>query len=244
MIYELIKSINMSRDVNLEFKQLMQSCTVPFFKNLGFKKSNLNFNRTTNELVQCVSIQKSQWNHSERITFTINLGFYNEALFRISKNRVNQSKFIKVDDCFVWGRSGHLIYNHDYWYELNIESNLNVVQQQVTHDLDHHIRPLFEEIQTLSSLIDLLRLSSENRPFKLTSIIYDRIVLELEFGDFEWGSSALLNEYNEAMIPTSTSHKTVYPDGREEVRWSEPSVNSFAIEKLKRIALHYKIKLE
>lgn len=72
----------------------------------------------------------------------------------------------------------------------------------------------------------------------------DLAVLELEVGDFERGKDALINEYKEAMIPASTSHKTTYPDGRVEVRWSEPSINCFQIEKLKRIGQHYKIELE
>lgn len=70
------------------------------------------------------------------------------------------------------------------------------------------------------------------------------VFLELEVGDFERGKDALINEYKEAMIPTSTSHKTTYPDGREEVRWSEPSVNSFQIENLERLDRYYKIELE
>lgn len=234
----------MNRNVNLEFKELMQNCIAPIFKRLGFKKSNLNFNRTINELVQCVNIQKSQWNHSECISFTINLGFYNESVFRIAKNGGNQSKFIKVDECFVWGRSGHLIYNHDYWYEIDMESDLKEIQQQITNDLDYHIMPLFEELQTLNSLCNVLRVTSENRPFKLMVSIYDLSVLELEFGDFERGRTILIDEYKEAIIPKSTSHKTVYPDGREEVRWSELSVNFYAVEKLKRIARHYKIEFE
>lgn len=234
----------MDRDIDLEFKILMKNCIAPFFKNLGFKKNNSNFNRTINHVVQCFNIQKSQWNHHERISFTINLGFYNETVFRVSKDRINQSKFIKVDECFASVRTGHLIYNHDYWYEINLESDFSEIEGRITNDLHHHLMPLFEELQTLSSLCRVLRIPSENRPFKLKIDKYELSILQLEVGDFERGKDALINEYKEARIPTSTSHKTTYPDWRVEFRWSEPSINCFQIEKLKRIGQHYKIELE
>ncbi|WP_342332890.1 DUF4304 domain-containing protein [Pedobacter sp. FW305-3-2-15-E-R2A2] len=234
----------MDRDIDLEFKSLVKNCIVPFFKSLGFKKSNLNFNRTINGVVQCANVQKSQWNHHERISFTINLGFYNETVFRISKDRINDSKFIKVDECFASVRTGHLIYDHDYWYEINLESDFPEIEERVINDLNQHLLPLFEELQTLSSLCEVLRITREDRPFNLMINRNDLAVLELEFGDFQNGRDILINQYKEAIIPKSTSHKTIYPDGREEVRWSEPRVNSFQIENLERIAQQYKIELE
>ena len=49
--------------------------------------------------------------------------------------------------------------------------------------------------------------------------------------------------YEKALIPKSVKSSTIYPDGREDVRWSEPQINEFAIEKYKRIKKNYQIDL-
>lgn len=233
----------MERDLAIEFQTIIKTIIAPLLKESGFKKNNLNFNRTINELVQSINIQRSQYNHVERVLFTVNFGFYNSLLFQISRDKNQEPKFVTSDNCFAWGRSGHLIYNHDHWYELNLAKDYDEVSHQIEIDLKKHIIPLFNKLHTLDSLIELLRIDSKNRPFHLTANIDDISVLELEYGDFEKGTQIIREVHNKAIVPTSTKHTTIYPDGKQEVRWSEPSINSYHIEKLERIAKKYKIDL-
>lgn len=233
----------MQRILADEFQTLVKTIITPLLKELGFKKKNLNFNRTINDLIQSVNIQKSQYNHNECCLFTINLGFYNCRIFQLSKNVSEEPKFITSEKCFVWTRSGQLIYNHDYWYELNQNKTYLDVSQQVENDFKNHLIPMFLRLQSLSPLLKLLRMESETRPFSLVAASDDICLAELEFGDWERGRNSLQENYNKAMIPKSTQHTTVYPDGRREVKWSEPSVNDFHISKLIRIAKNYKIAL-
>lgn len=233
----------MERELSNEFQEIIKTIVAPNLKAVGFKKNKLNFNRTFDRLVQSINVQRSQYNHADRFIFTINLGFYNGQIFKISRNRTDEPKFVTTDNCFVWGRSGHLIYNKDYWYELTLDVDFKNVSLQVENDLKIHIIPLYDQLQTLNSILELLRTDFKNRPYHLIASIDDVSVLELEFGDFQRGKEILVNIYKQAIIPKSAKHTTVYPDGREEVSWSEPGVNQFHIEKLLRIAQKYKIEL-
>jgi len=233
----------MNRDLFAEFKVLVTNTLAPTFKGIGFKKSNLNFSRTVNDIVQCVNVQRSQWNHTDRVLFTLNLGLYNDELFRKLKCKTESPKFIREVNCFAWVRSGHLIYKHDYWYELSSDVSYEQLRTQLENDINGHIIPLFNELNSLNSLIELFRIDFYSRKFPLIADIDDVAVMELGFGDYERGKKIIVDMHEEALIPKSVKSATIYPDGREEVRWSEPQVNEFAIEKYKRIAKTYSIDL-
>lgn len=233
----------MHRDLDIEFKELEKSIISPRLKLLGFKKSNLNYNRKLDKLIHCIKIQKSQWNHSELISFTVNYGFFNDIIYKISRNKQDTPKFINDIDCFAWGRTGHLIYGNDYWYELSLEKEFNLLVEQISKDFNGKLIPLIDQFKSIESMTDLMRLSIDKRPNGLIIDIDDIAIFELEFGDFNKGKKILLDSYDKALIPKSVSSTTVYPDGRNEVKWSEPSVNQFYIDKLKRLANNYKIEI-
>jgi hypothetical protein len=233
----------MERNLTEEFKAIVKDVISPLLKQIGFKKKNLNFNCGLPDLIQSLNVQKSQYNHSERIRFTINLGFYNSFIFKTSRDRVDEPQFVTSDNCFVWGRTGMLIYNTDYWYELDNSKEYREISQQIESDLKNHVIPLFIKMKTLNALLDFIRIDYKNRPVHLIANIDEVLILELEFGDFFKGETILKRLYNEAIVPKSTKHTTVYPDGREETTWSEPSVNDFYINKLMRIARKYKIEV-
>lgn len=234
----------MHRDLDIEFKELVKSIISPRLKLLGYKKSNLNFNRSVDKLIHCIKIQKSQWNHSELISFTVNYGFFNDYIYRINCNKQDLPKFINDNDCFAWGRTGHLIYGNDYWYELSFEKEFNLIAEQISSDFDDKLIPLMEQFKSIVSVTDLMRLSAEKRPNGLIIDIDNVAIYELEFGDFDKGKKILLDSYEKALIPKSVSSTTVYPDGRKDVKWSEPSVNQFYLDKLKRLANMYKIEIK
>jgi hypothetical protein len=232
------------RHLESEFKELVKSIISPRLKILGFKKSNLNFNRKLNDLTHCVKIQKSQWNHGEFISFTVNYGFFNDTIYSLSRDTSDIPKFINDNDCFAWGRTGHLIYGNDYWYELAIQKPLNLIVDQVSKDFDDKVIPLINQFDSLESMAPLMRSRADRRPTGLVIDIDSIAIFELEYGDFDQGKKILLELYGKALIPKSVSSTTVYPDGRKEVKWSEPSVNQFYINKLKRLLHNYRIEIK
>ncbi len=233
----------MHRDLDIEFKELVNSIVSPRLKLLGFKKSNLNYNRNLNKLIYCIKIQKSQWNRSELISFTVNYGFFNDTIYKLSINKQEFPKFINDNDCFASGRTGHLIYGNDYWYELSLEKEFDLVVRQVSKDFDDMLMSLMNQFDSLESMADLMSLEAEKRPTGLIVDIDNIAIYELEFGDFNIGKKILIDSYVKALIPKSVSSTTVYPDGRKDVKWSEPSVNQNYIEKLERLANNYKIEI-
>ena len=234
----------MHRDLDTDFKDLVKSIISPRLKLLGFKKSNLNYNRKLDKLIHCIKIQKSQWNHSELISFTVNYGFFNDAIYKINWNKQDLPKFINDYDCFAWGRTGHLIYGKDYWYELSLKKEFTIVAEQISYDFDGKLIPLMEKFNSIESIADLVRLSADKRPSGLIINIDNIAIYELEFGDFDKGKKILSDSYEKALIPKSVSSTTVYPDGRKDVKWSEPSVNQYYLDKLKRVAEMYKIEIK
>jgi hypothetical protein len=232
------------RDLEIEFKELVKSIISPRLKLLGYKKSNLNFNRHLDNLIHCIKIQKSQWNHKDLISFTVNYGLFNDTIYKVSLNKQDLPKFINDNDCFAWGRTGHLIYGNDYWYELSLEKEFDLVAGQVSNDFDDKLLPLMNQFDSIESLVDLIRLNADKRPNGLIIDIDSIAIYELEFGDFNKGKEILIDLYANALIPKSVSSTTVYPDGRKEVKWSEPSVNQYFIDNLIRLADNYKIEIK
>ncbi len=214
----------MQRDLDTEFKDLVQSIISPRLKLLDYKKSNLKYNRQLDKVIHCLKIQKSQWNHSESISFTVNYGFFNDSIYKLNWNKQDLPRFINDSDCFAWGRTGQLIYGSDYWYELSLEKEFNLVAEQISKDFDCKLIPLMEQFKSIESIAGLIRSSADNRPNGLIIDIDNIAIFEFEFGDCEIGKTILLNSYEKALIPKSISSTTVYPDGRKDVKWSEPSV--------------------
>lgn len=234
----------MYKDLDTEFKELVKSIISPRLKLLGFKKSNLNYNRQLDKLIHCIKIQKSQWNHSELISFTVNYGFFNDSIYKINWNKQDLPKFINDNDCFAWGRTGHLIYGNDYWYELSLAKDFNLIVEQISKDFDGKLIPLMDQFKSIESMTDLMRLSADKRPNGLIIDIDNIAIYELEYGDCDKGKKILSDLYEKALIPKSVSSTTVYPDGRKDVKWSEPSVNQFYLDKLERLADLYKIEIK
>jgi hypothetical protein len=53
----------------------------------------------------------------------------------------------------------------------------------------------------------------------------------------------LISEYKQALIPKLIEGKTVYPDGRVEIRYSEMCINEYAVKLYEEFAKRYNIKL-
>lgn len=233
----------MSRDFQTAFKKLIGNTLSPSLKALGFKKSGYNYYRISEDVIQVCNVQRSQFNHETNQRFTLNFGFIVPKIHTIMTNDKPLSKFPNVDESYVWGRSGHLIYGKDYWYELRYDDGFEKLSIQLENDINNHLLSIFNDIKTIDSLLALLRKSVKERNYHIIARDDFVAVLECEFGSKNSGKKILLDNYKEAIIPKATQSKHIYPDGREVVSWSEPSVNKYYIEFLKRVAQHYQIEL-
>ena len=233
----------MKRDFTLEFKDLTKEILAKSLKEIGFKKQNLNFMRPADNFVQTCNVQRSRYNHIDSTRFTLNFGFFVPIVHSVMKNTIDLPIFPKTYDCYIDGRTGHLIYGKDYWYELNEKIALETLSKQFKKDIGNHLVPMFQELQTMDSLLNLVRTKYDERKYYIGANIDAVAILEFEFGDFERGKEILISEYKNAHVPKLVEGKRVYPDGREEIIYSEMCINEYAIKRYEQFAEKYKITL-
>lgn len=132
-----------SLDPKADFEAILTEVVYPFFKRLGFRRQGMTFNRVANDIVQVVQIQKSRWNTGERVSFAVNVGFFDETLHR-DYGRGEIPKFIKDTNCLFRFRLGQAIDGQDLWYELSRQHDKSSVAVQIARDFSKHLEPLLE----------------------------------------------------------------------------------------------------
>lgn len=229
----------MKRDFQNEFDDIVKEIIIPFFKELGFKRNGKSFNKKINDIVQVINIQKSQWNHQDNLSFTFNIGFLNEDIYRERWNK-EAPKFVRVYDCQIHFRLGQLTKKMDYWYELNENRERIDLGNEIMNHLIKYLKPILDDNQTLNSLKDFLK---RYESFKLTMPTIDQILLLLKTGGKEEAEKFLRDEYKEALNPKESTSIINYPDGRKEIKIYEPSINKGYVDKLKKLAATNNIDL-
>ncbi len=229
-------------NLNIEFEQLMKDTITPFFKSIGFKKKTLHFAKRTNDIVQVFNVQRSQWNsYHDDLSFTFNVGFYNDLLYLESWDRKETTDFPKHFDCQIQFRFGEFSHGRDHWYKLSPRIDLKNVSISVNNDLNKHLLPLFDKYQRLDSLSNLIGkynwIDNVIEPYNKIAILWhtchkDESIKELQ------------SAYKKALIPQSSISVINYPDGRTEEKKSKPYINQSFIDNLERLAKLYDIKIE
>ena len=229
----------MTREFQKEFDDIVKRTVAPFFKGLGFKKNGNGFNRTTNDIIQAVNIQKSQWNHADNVSFTFNIGFFSGDIYKDSWDK-DIPKFIREYDCPLHFRLGHVTKQTDYWYELNEKVTADDLGNEIKDHLDNFLKPILETVQTMNSMKEFI---TRNKDIKLTTATTDQIVLLLKTGDRDKAEKLLRDEYKDSLTPKESVSVTTYPDGRREEKISKPTINKVYVDRLKRLASLNKIEL-
>lgn len=160
-------------DVQNQFEQLVSKVIWPEFKSHSFRKTGNNF-RIYNEdgWGKIVNVQKSAYGDRNEIKFTINTGLYlakADTLFAEPR----AEKFLEPD-CLVRTRVGYLNgSNHDLWYELDTQSQPQLIQQQVMQDVTQFILPYLNNIHSVDDIVQ--QMLRERRPKSRQAIqaVYD-----------------------------------------------------------------------
>lgn len=229
----------MTREFQKEFDDIVKRTIAPFFKGLGFKKNGNGFNRTTDDIIQVANIQKSQWNHADNVSFTFNIGFFNEDIYKNSWDKA-VPKFIREYDCQIHFRLGHITKKSDYWYELNENVAVDKLETEIKDHLDNFLKPILETVQTMNSMKEFM---IKNTDLKRTMPTADQILLLLKTGDRDKAERLLREEYKDSLTPKELVSVTNYPDGRREEKISKTTINKVYVDRLKRLASLNKIEL-
>ncbi|GAB3926643.1 hypothetical protein GCM10028827_17920 [Mucilaginibacter myungsuensis] len=75
------------------------------------------------------------------------------------------------------------MYHQDEWYELNIGESYQDVFDQLKSDVDNHLFSFFEELNTLKSLIDVVRTPKNELRYPLDRDSDYEYLSEFECGD-------------------------------------------------------------
>ena len=229
----------MTREFQKEFDEIVKQTIGPFFKGLGFKKNGNGFNRRTHDIIQMANIQKSQWNHTDNVSFTFNIGFFNEEIYKDSWDKA-LPKFIREYDCQVHFRLGHITKQTDYWYELNENVTVVELQNEIRNHLDNFLKPILESVQSMRSMKEFITTKAD---FRQTMPTAYQILLLLKTGDRDKAERLLRDEYKDSLTPKESVSITNYPDGRREEKISKPTINKVYVDRLKRLASLNKIEL-
>ncbi len=229
-------------NLNTEFEQIMKDTISPFFKGIGFKKKTLHYAKQINDIIQVFNVQKSQWNsYHDDLSFTFNVGFYNDLLFLESWDRKETTDFPKHYDCQIQFRLGQFLHKTDYWYKLSPRIDFKKVSESIESDLNKYLLPLFDKYQTLDSLSELI-----GKYNWIDNVIgpYNKISILWHTGHKDKAEKELLDSYKKALIPQSSISVINYPDGRKEEKKSKPLINQSFVDNLERLAKLYDIKIE
>jgi hypothetical protein len=186
------------------FDKVIKDCFHKTLKPLGFKKKGNNFYLPLPELGQIINVQKSSYGSKTNISFTINTGIFIPEYFLAVYAYENEIPDYPIEPvCAVRQRIGELRGENDKWYEINDNTNEQVLLAQMQENLDQFILPYFAKLSTRALLIQALDASQLPLP------ILGKLMLYGELKEFEKAKQ----EY--ALVTASTRNIRVLTDAKE-----------------------------
>lgn len=229
-------------NLKAEFDDILKTTIIPFFKEYGFKRKSQNFYKQINDIGQCFNVQRSQWNsYNGSMTFTFNLGFFNQEIFKIVADKPEVIEFPKTTDCFIQNRLGTYSHGRDHWYTLARNIKKDDVRSQIEKDLTHHLKPIFETYASLDALKKLV--DKNEKTVGPVFAPYYLIVFYMTTGQTGKGIQAIREHYSKALKPITVTDIANYPDGRREAK-TRTSINQSYIEGIERLAKFYDVTLD
>ncbi|UOG56032.1 DUF4304 domain-containing protein [Leptospira noguchii] len=160
------------------FKKISKEGFYKILKPLGFKRKGNRFCLMNDEYGKVVDLQKSQWNSKDRLSFTINIGFFFSEYWRgffYEKEKSEVPSFPRIEECFLTKRLGELRNSNDIWYDIDFNSDADLMINQIYENLNLYILPYLNRFVSKKSLLEILEKEDFHlRPYALL-IIYGEI---------------------------------------------------------------------
>lgn len=131
------------------FDALIRERIAPLMREHGFRKQRNTFWIRGDGTWGVINFQKSQWNTSDRMKFTINVGVEADVLRRMD---VRQDQPPHFTECSIYYRIGVLVGHGDEWWELRGGDDLSPVADQVQEVLTSHAIPFVKQFPNQHSL--------------------------------------------------------------------------------------------
>lgn len=142
----------------------IKDCVKPVLNEMGFRKQGHTFWRDTGDVVDVITLQKSQWNDASSASFTVNLGLYWKRIQELLA-RTAAKMPPREYDCTVYERIGALIGNgSDHWWHVKPTTDPSKIGSEVNEVLTsrgvpwlergHSIEQTLAYVRSLKNLLD------------------------------------------------------------------------------------------
>jgi hypothetical protein len=205
-MFNLFKKKREILDYQKEFDTILKELITPLVKDNNFKKNGNNYFRVCGDLAQTFTIQKNRFNSKERVSFTVNIGFFNEKIF-MEHSDYSIPLFPKPWDGFFLSRSGDIFYGYDKWFVLSEKNNIK--EKKEIEMVFKKIMKLFNTHTTLISLKEFMA--------KYGSESLEHVSFLLAIKERERAEKLLRKIYKDNLAARPTTVITISSGGSEKV---------------------------
>ena len=145
----------MKTPAQIKFNEIIKNVFHENLKPIGFKKKNQNFYRQMDKIGHIINIQKSIYKSNECISFTVNVGIFSENYWFHKYNFKNEKtppSYPTEPVSIIRERIGKIIGEHDKWYEIDAETEIEPIKSELTDALNKIIIPYFDSITNFNEL--------------------------------------------------------------------------------------------
>ncbi|GHA22220.1 hypothetical protein GCM10008090_35040 [Arenicella chitinivorans] len=137
---------------------LIKTHVAPLLRQHGYRKKEMTWNKTEDTYVRVIDFQLSSYSDKKEESFTINLGVYSPAIWRVCW-RKDPPNFIKEDACFPRFRVGQLfggfsMDSTDHWWTCSEDTNLDELGIQISTVLENNCIPFVESLLSYEKIND------------------------------------------------------------------------------------------
>ncbi len=145
--------------VEQRFSRLLKCSVTPFLKDRGFKKTRESYIRERGQLSWYLGFQRSRWDTSEKLEFTMNCGVFVPEVVARYVNRP-QKQSVSLTDCCLYVRIGMLAdAKTDLWWSF-LQSDEETGDQTIAIEIQDAIQnlamPFLEQFDTREAVVRFL----------------------------------------------------------------------------------------
>lgn len=133
------------------FKDLIKQDIKPFLSKYGFAKKNLNFSKTTENLIYMFNFQKSSGNSADHVMFYVNCGIYAVELAQIQSREILTAP--QEVDCHFRARMEEIAQSVPDRFSITPDMNRDDLRKSLLNGLEEVIH-FFESMNSARSIVD------------------------------------------------------------------------------------------
>lgn len=123
----------------------------------GFRKKGMTWRKSVENIIQVINFQSSRFNEKGSESFTINVGIYSKAIYELTWGKDGPANPQESDCIFRTRISYFRNDSRDWWWGLQTEADIRIVETEVTTLLRERVMPFFETVASEADAYQLMR---------------------------------------------------------------------------------------